>query len=59
MKNRKLKVYGRIFFCLKERTYKVKHQIILQGCWVEKAGFSFGDSINVEVLENKVVLTKL
>jgi hypothetical protein len=59
MKNRKLKVYGRIFFCLRHRTCKIKHQIILQGDWLENAGFAFGDSINVEVLANKMIVTKL
>lgn len=59
MKNRKLKVYGRIFFCLRDLTCKKKQRIVLQGAWLAKAGFAFGDVVNVEVSEKRMILTKL
>lgn len=57
--NRKMKVYGKIFFCPKCRVMKVHSNILLQGKWLAKAGFEFGNNINVEVLNNQLIITKL
>lgn len=59
MITRKIHVYGRIIFCRKYKMYRgVNPQIILQGNWLEQAGFSFGDAINVNVSENQLIITK-
>ena len=53
MEERKLTVYnGRGVF--KEAPL----QIILQGKWLEKAGFSAGDKITVKCQQGKLIITK-
>ena len=49
MKNRKLKVYYNT---------KNKPQIILQGGWLEKAGYQIGDRVEVNIIKNKIIIKK-
>lgn len=49
MKNRKLKVYYNT---------KNKPQIILQGTWLEKAGYKIGDKIEVNIIKDKIIIKK-
>lgn len=55
---RKIKVHAKRKFC-KKRLYFLGSdpKIILQGQWLAKAGFQFGDSVNVYILNNSLVIT--
>lgn len=53
MDDRKLTVYnGRCAF------KKSPPQILLQGNWLEQAGFSAGDKITVKCQQGKLIITK-
>lgn len=57
-KNRKIKVYAKVKFCQKHLVFTGQtSQIILSGNWLQKAGFNFGDSVNIEVQDKKLVLS--
>ena len=51
MKNqRKIKVSAQRKFCMKHKEYKgVNPKIILSGEWLAKAGFNFGDAVNIKI----------
>ncbi len=60
MNIRKIHVYGRIIFCRKHKMYRgVNPQIILQGNWLEQAGFNFGDAVQVDVSSNQLIISKV
>lgn len=63
MKERKLKVYSQTRTSSNGNFYSPTHYsevptIMLSGKWLESAGFSISDTINVEVMENKLIITK-
>jgi bifunctional DNA-binding transcriptional regulator/antitoxin component of YhaV-PrlF toxin-antitoxin module len=35
-----------------------KPQIVLQGEWLEKAGYKVGDKIEVKIIKNKITIKK-
>ncbi|WP_394991931.1 SymE family type I addiction module toxin [Emticicia sp.] len=56
--NRKIRVYAKIKFCRKHLNLTSRtSQIILSGNWLVDAGFNFGDSVNIEVTDKKLVLS--
>lgn len=57
-KNRKIRVYAKIIFCRKHlQLTSQTSQIILAGNWLKDAGFNFGDTVNIEVNDKKLVLS--
>lgn len=56
--NRKIRVYAKINFCRKHLMLTSQtSQIILCGNWLKNAGFNFGDTVNIEVSEKKLILS--
>ncbi|MDO4500681.1 MAG: SymE family type I addiction module toxin [Erysipelotrichaceae bacterium] len=59
---RKIKVYERLvtrYLKYNRAKHKYVPQIILTGNWLEKAGFLSGDNIEVDVNNERIVITKL
>ena len=46
--------------CVRPRWKKsyVKPKITISGNWLKNAGFEIGEKVNIEVFENKLIITK-
>lgn len=38
---------------------KLKPKLIIQGDWMQKAGFEIGEKVNITIAENKLIITKV
>lgn len=57
-KVRNIKVHAKRKFCKKHLFYLgTDPKIILSGQWLAKAGFKFGNKVNVYILDNSLVIT--
>jgi len=54
--SRKLKISAQYVKSQWKRSFKPK--LTISGDWMTKAGFEIGESVKVEVFENRLIITK-
>lgn len=47
-----------VYKLIDRKKYRHIPQIKFQGDWLQKMGFSIGDSIQVQCMKNKIIITK-